>query len=810
MKFKKLLFTSFIINFSVYTLLAQNQNITFRSQLTYPGQTCANICGYVDSLGNEYALVGASVGLSIVDVTNPSNPVKVYQHTGPTGTQAEWQEIKVRGKFAYVTTEAGGGLQIFNLSTLPNVAGITTHSWTGDGAIAGQLTSIHSLHIDNNFVYLYGSKLFGGGAIVADLTNPWTPTYAGKYSVGTGNAPYVHDGYVRNDTLFASHIYKGYFSIVDFRDKANPIELNNQFTPNNFTHNTWLSTNSKTLFTTDEITNSFLTSYDVSDPSNINELDKIQSNAGSGSIVHNTHIINVNGNDFAVTSWYRDGFTITDVSRPQNMIQVGNYDTYPTANGNGFNGDWGVYPYLPSGTIIVSNIEDGLFVFSPTYIHACYLEGSVTDSICGAQLNNTKITCISANIKDSTDISGEYKTGTYLPGTYDITFSKTGYLSKTITGVLLSAGVVNNLNIQLVPLNTVNVIGVTSDASTGNPLSDASVTINNSLSSYNFVTDNNGNFSSCNLLTANDYNIYAGKWGYETYCSSNQTINQSTSNLSYQLSKGYYDDFTFDFGWSVNSTASSGIWERGVPLGTNSGLTLINPGVDESIDCSNKAYVTGNTGLTSSDQDVDNGATTLTSPLFDLSNYSIPYIDYSRWFYNGGGSGSPNDSLSIYLYNGISTVLLEYVVVSSAGNSSWVHKSFKISDYILPTSTMQLIVRVADNLPGHILEAGFDSFFIQEGASSIVEQVNKIDNLINVFPNPFTEQISIAYELKNKLADNSAIIIADIAGRVISEIKVTQKKSVLLVTPELNSGIYSVMIINGSEKSTPIKIVKMN
>ena len=68
------------------------------------------------------------------------------------------------------------------------------------------------------------------------------------------------------------------------------------------------------------ITNSFLTSYDVSDPSNINELDKIQSNAGSGSIVHNTHIINVNGNDFAVTSWYRDGSTITDVSRPHNMI----------------------------------------------------------------------------------------------------------------------------------------------------------------------------------------------------------------------------------------------------------------------------------------------------------------------------------------------------------------------------------------------------------------------------------------------------------------------------------------------------------
>ncbi len=112
---------------------SQNLNVTFRSHLSYGTQTCANICGYVDSLGNEYALVGASVGLSIVDVTNPSSPVQVYQHIGPANNQSEWQEIKVRGTFAYLTTEAGGGLQIFNLRSLPNVAGITMHSWTGDG-----------------------------------------------------------------------------------------------------------------------------------------------------------------------------------------------------------------------------------------------------------------------------------------------------------------------------------------------------------------------------------------------------------------------------------------------------------------------------------------------------------------------------------------------------------------------------------------------------------------------------------------------------------------------------------------------------
>ena len=30
--------------------------------------------------------------------------------------------------------------------------------------------------------------------------------------------------------------------------------------------------------------------------------------------------------------------------------------------------------------------------------------------------------------------------------------------------------------------------------------------------------------------------------------------------------------------------------------------------------------------------DVDNGETILTSPVFDLSNYSDPVISYERWF----------------------------------------------------------------------------------------------------------------------------------------------------------------------------------
>lgn len=805
MKLTKLLIIMLIPWLCGVGAFSQNLNVTFKSQLTYPNQTCANICGYVDLSGNEYALVGASQGLSIVDVTDPLSPLEVIQIPGPDNL---WKEIKVRGNYAYVTSEGGGGLQIVNLTSLPNVAGITYQSWNGDGVISGQLNTIHALHIDGDFVYLYGSNLFNGGAIVADLTDPWNPTYLGKYEVGSGNAAYVHDGYVRNDTLYAGHIYSGYFSVVDFTNKANPVELVNQITPNNFTHNTWLSTNSEVLFTTDELDNTFLTAYDITNLSNITELDKIQSNPGSGSMVHNTHIIKVLGNDYAVTSWYKDGFTIVDAGRPQNLIQVGNYDTF-SGSGGGSEGDWGVYPYLPSGTILVSNIEEGLFIFSPNYIRACYLEGNVT-SVCGEQINNAQVTVTAVNINENTDIAGQYKTGTPLPGTYNVTFSKTGYISQTISGVILSSGIITTLNVQLVPVNNVfNVNGLTTDATSTNPISNVSVNISDPANSYNFTTNGSGTFSSCTLLSANDYNVIVGKWGYNTYCASNQTIDFLNNNLAYPLTEGYYDDFSLDFGWTVNSIASTGAWQRGVPLGTNYNNIAANPGVDDSTDCSNMAYVTGNSGVTSSDQDVDNGATTLTSPLFDLTGYTTPFLDYSRWFFNDGGSGTPNDSLSIYLSNGINTVLIEFVLSTSPGNSTWVQRSFKISDYISPTASMQLKVRTSDNNPGHIVEAGFDKFLISEGPTGIAESNTGNNTLISVYPNPFEEKASIVYELKNKLVEGAVIEIADITGRIVTSIVLSQINGTIALNSSLIAGIYFVRVINGNERVEPVKIVKM-
>ncbi|MCC7303178.1 MAG: choice-of-anchor B family protein [Bacteroidia bacterium] len=426
-----------------------NHNVTLANNYVYTGQSLSNIWYYVDELGNEYALVGAQNGIAILNVTNPLAPVPVCQLSGPSST---WREIKTVGNYAYVTTESGSvGLQIVDLNPLPAAPTVSdVYYWTP--TINSQtLSTIHALHAEAGRLYLYGSNIGAKGVIIADVSGtPTVPVYLGMWNVN-----YVHDGYVRNNKCYAGHIYAGQFSIMDVSNPASiPTAVPTQTTPGAFTHNTWLATqNDDTLYTTDEVNNSYLTSYDISNPGNIKELDRVQSqNAGGGSIVHNTHIIRKNNNDFAVTSWYKDGIVITDCGRPWNLINVAWYDTYTQGSGSGFNGCWGVCPFLPSGTIVASDMANGVFVLTPTYQRACYLEGTITDFVTGLPINGASVVINTISVNTTSISSGFYATGYHLSGNYTATYSKTGYFPQTVN-VVLSNGVVTIQDIQLVPLN---------------------------------------------------------------------------------------------------------------------------------------------------------------------------------------------------------------------------------------------------------------------------------------------------------------------------------------------------------------------
>ena len=777
---------------------SQNLNVTLADQLNY-NTNLSNICDWKDPQdGKEYALVGAGDGLSIVDVTNPANVTEITKISGPNCT---WREIKTNGNYAYVTTECGTtGLQIVNLTNLPGT-NLQTATWTP--TISGtQLHTIHALHIDNGKIYLYGCNIGKKGAIIADITtNPMAPVYLGSY-----DTRYIHDGYVRGDTLYACHIYEGDCEIVKLTNPAAGVSLGDFQTPNNFAHNSWLSGNSKICFTTDEVNNSYLASFDVSNLNNITELDRIQSNPGSQSVVHNTHILKKNGVDYAVTSWYRDGFTIVDCSHPSNLVQVGNYDTAPTQSGGGMNNDWGVDPFLPSGTIVASDVSNGLFVCSPTYVRACFLEGTVMNCSTGNPLAGAKVQILSPpaqNVNSASDLTdglGKYGVGVVTAKTYTVVVSHQAYVSQTFT-VAVTAGNTTVLNVNLCPQTPpFSYTGHVWENFSGTNIQGAHVHFQDSSLVWDTLTDVNGNFTIPGML-GGTYSIVIGKWGYITKCFSNQNIGAASSAFNVGLDKGIYDDFSFDYGWTVTGSCLNN-WERCVPLGTidnGNGNATANPAGDVSNDCEANAYITDNGGGGAANHDVDPpGYTILTSPSFDPTAYTDAYVSYYRWFYDAKLNGNnPDDTMNVYLSNGSTQVLLERMLNNTAGNGTWVYKKYKISSALAPSANMKLIVSTADGGQGTVVEGGLDKFFVYDSAVVAVNEV-VVQPSVLIYPNPFSQTATLDFSGYQLSVSGVEFKMYDVYGREAYRSPITDHR-LLISRGNLASGMYFYNIISGKE-----------
>lgn len=404
----------------------------------------SNIWGWTAPDSTEYALVGTGSGVSIVSLKDPRNPREVAMVPGTTSI---WRELKTWKNHAYVVTDrSDDGLLIIDLSKLPDSVSYLNWRPTIEGL--GTLRQSHTVFIDEKGVcYLFGSNLNGGGAVFLDVnTNPKVPIYLGK-----GVPTYVHDGYARRDTLYAGEIFNGTVSVYDITRKDSVKLLATQQTPARFTHNTWLSDNNRYVFTTDEVGNAPITAYDISNLNDIKEVSQFRrvETLNRGVIPHNVHV----KDNFLITAYYTDGVNIIDASRPDNLIETGHFDTFLGADG-GFDGAWGVYPYFPSGTIVVSDITNGLFVLKPNYTKAAYLEGKVTDALTNLPLADVKIMVQAPQLNDRiTKLDGNYKTGQATAGTFTIVFSKTGYESRTFRATLRN-GFVTTLNTSLTPLMT--------------------------------------------------------------------------------------------------------------------------------------------------------------------------------------------------------------------------------------------------------------------------------------------------------------------------------------------------------------------
>jgi choice-of-anchor B domain-containing protein len=324
---------------------AQNLNMVLRSRVTLAqlgASAGSGNWGWTSPNGRRLALVGHSRGLTVVDVTNPSNP----RITGTIqGGSSAWREVRTYRNYAYVTTEAQTGLDIVDLSNPERPVKVRTWNQTFDSA--------HTITIDEarGLAYVNGTQ---AGMRVLDLAaNPTNPPEVGSF----GNY-YVHDAYARGNSLYVAAIQDGFLSILDVSNPGAISEITRWTTGGAFTHNAWLTTNGRYLFTTDERNGAPIEGWDL----NALPPVKVSQYIGApGTIPHN---VVIDGNRL-VLAHYTEGVHLLDIRDPARPRVLGRYDTY-LGPGQGFAGAWGAYIFPGTNLIVVDDINGGLFVVEYT------------------------------------------------------------------------------------------------------------------------------------------------------------------------------------------------------------------------------------------------------------------------------------------------------------------------------------------------------------------------------------------------------------------------------------------------------------
>lgn len=338
-----------------------------RLSLSTLGATSGNDCwGYVSPSGREYALMGCNNRTAFVEVTNPASPV-YFTHI--PHSSSTWSDIKVYRNHAYVTTEASGtGIQVIDLSNIDN------HQVTLVRTIASPGRT-HNIHIDetSGFLYTCGSRDGTGTTMCFDLSTPGNPVQVGSNTLTT---VYQHDVQVKTFTegpyagrqiMFGSGEGRG-LEIWDVTDKNNTFLVRRVAYPFvGYCHQGWLSSDYKYFYVNDEFDesqNSISTRTLVFDVSVLETADLVNTfTSGRPAVDHNLYY----KNGFIFEANYRSGLRIFNANgNPTAPVQVGYFDTYPTNDNASYDGAWSNYPYFPSGTVIISDINRGLFIVDVT------------------------------------------------------------------------------------------------------------------------------------------------------------------------------------------------------------------------------------------------------------------------------------------------------------------------------------------------------------------------------------------------------------------------------------------------------------
>ncbi len=225
------------------------------------------------------------------------------------------------------------------------------------------------------------------------------------------------------------------------------------------------------------------------------------------------------------------------------------------------------------------------------------------------------------------------------------------------------------------------------------------------------------------------------------------------------------DDAEADLGWTLGAPgddASTGHWIRANPVGTN-----YQPEDDHSADPGTICFVTGNAdpGDSAGTNDVDDGHTTLISPIFDLAEATWASISYWRWYTDGTNQ---DDTFRVEISNNAGGSWSELEALTD-GAYPWVKAEFEdLGSRIALTDQMQLRFIAEDIGSGSLVEALIDDLRIVATGSDLtaVDTAPVLEARLEAYPNPFNPKTTLRMSLSQAgLAD---VVIYDAEGAQVA------------------------------------------
>lgn len=343
---------------------AQDQvshNVNLLGQWSGTGITMANDGSYYSDLwgfsvaGRDYAALCSTEGIHLLEVdAEGAINERDFIAGASQGPNIFNRDVFEYNGYLYVICDNGfSTLQIVDLQYLPDSAVVVY-----DSDVFFQRA--HSIFIDtaNAKMYVCGpsSNLNGDRPLdVFSIANPISPVYLGSFNY----VQYVHDCFVRNDTAWLNCGYEG-LKIVNYTNPSAPVIIGDLdgYAESGYNHSGWLSEDGKSYVFTDETAGKKAKFCDVSDLNDIKVLSLFNSGTGAQSMTHNPMLFD----QYVFLSHYKDGLQIFDLRDPHAPVRVGWYDTY-SGSGFQFAGAWGIFYWKKDGRIMISDMQQGLFVF---------------------------------------------------------------------------------------------------------------------------------------------------------------------------------------------------------------------------------------------------------------------------------------------------------------------------------------------------------------------------------------------------------------------------------------------------------------